>query len=86
MTLLDSAVWSKKFFSDGWKDATREHPVTEPATGSAPPARPTSPTTSSSSSSSGDSTSTGQPMPTPQRGAQTIVASGKTDRNNARLS
>ncbi|MFI6658746.1 benzaldehyde dehydrogenase [Streptomyces sp. NPDC050523] len=34
MTLLDSAVWSKKFFSDGWKDATREQPVTEPATGS----------------------------------------------------
>lgn len=33
MTLLDSDVWSKKFLSDGWQDATREHPVTEPATG-----------------------------------------------------
>ncbi|BCL25071.1 benzaldehyde dehydrogenase [Streptomyces tuirus] len=33
MTLLDSDVWSKKFLSDGWQDATREHLVTEPATG-----------------------------------------------------
>ncbi|MET9913419.1 benzaldehyde dehydrogenase [Streptomyces sp. NPDC006476] len=33
MTLLDNDVWSKKFLSDGWQDATREHPVTEPATG-----------------------------------------------------
>ncbi|WP_330281044.1 benzaldehyde dehydrogenase [Streptomyces sp. NBC_00588] len=34
MTLLNGSVWSKKFFSDGWRDATREHTVTEPATGS----------------------------------------------------
>ncbi|MES4892382.1 aldehyde dehydrogenase family protein [Streptomyces sp. NPDC096012] len=34
MTLLDSDVWSKRFFSDGWRDATHEQPVTEPATGS----------------------------------------------------
>ncbi|MER6418066.1 benzaldehyde dehydrogenase [Streptomyces sp. NPDC001137] len=33
MTLLDNDVWSKKFLSDGWQDATREHQVTEPATG-----------------------------------------------------
>ncbi|KUN01095.1 benzaldehyde dehydrogenase [Streptomyces yokosukanensis] len=33
MTLLDSDVWSKKLFGDGWTDAAHEQPVTEPATG-----------------------------------------------------
>ncbi|SEC21622.1 benzaldehyde dehydrogenase (NAD+) [Streptomyces sp. 2231.1] len=33
MTLLAGDVWSKRFLSDGWQDATREQPVTEPATG-----------------------------------------------------
>ncbi|MFH9086682.1 benzaldehyde dehydrogenase [Streptomyces sp. NPDC017673] len=33
MTLLDSDVWSKRLFGDGWKDATGEQPVVEPATG-----------------------------------------------------
>ncbi|GGY89920.1 aldehyde dehydrogenase [Streptomyces olivaceoviridis] len=33
MTLLDSDVWSKKIFGDGWTAATREQPVVEPATG-----------------------------------------------------
>ncbi|WP_449340572.1 aldehyde dehydrogenase family protein, partial [Streptomyces canarius] len=33
MTLLDSGVWSKKIFGDGWTAATREQPVVEPATG-----------------------------------------------------
>ncbi|MGW0136909.1 benzaldehyde dehydrogenase [Streptomyces sp. NPDC003299] len=33
MTLLDSAVWDGKFFSDGWRDAPAAQPVTEPATG-----------------------------------------------------
>ncbi|MGW2460763.1 benzaldehyde dehydrogenase [Streptomyces sp. NPDC001761] len=33
MTLLDDEVWSRKFFGDGWKEATREQPVVEPATG-----------------------------------------------------
>jgi benzaldehyde dehydrogenase (NAD) len=33
MTLLDSAVWDGKFFSDGWRDAPASQPVTEPATG-----------------------------------------------------
>ncbi|MFF8908196.1 benzaldehyde dehydrogenase [Streptomyces olivaceoviridis] len=33
MTLLDSDVWGKKIFGDGWTDATREQPVVEPATG-----------------------------------------------------
>ncbi|MFD7130922.1 benzaldehyde dehydrogenase [Streptomyces sp. NPDC059894] len=33
MTLLDSAVWGKRFFSDGWQDAAHTHPVVEPATG-----------------------------------------------------
>ncbi|MGP2436238.1 aldehyde dehydrogenase family protein [Streptomyces sp. JW3] len=33
MTLLDSAVWSKKFYSGGWRDAAATRPVTEPATG-----------------------------------------------------
>jgi benzaldehyde dehydrogenase (NAD) len=33
MTLLDPALWSKRFFSDGWQDAASEYPVVEPATG-----------------------------------------------------
>ncbi len=33
MALLDSDVWSKKFFSDGWRQAAAEQPVVEPATG-----------------------------------------------------
>ncbi|MFF3505464.1 benzaldehyde dehydrogenase [Streptomyces sp. NPDC003247] len=33
MTLLDSAVWGKRFFSDGWRDAVHAYPVVEPATG-----------------------------------------------------
>ncbi|WP_445528418.1 benzaldehyde dehydrogenase [Streptomyces cyslabdanicus] len=33
MALLDSAVWGKRFFSDGWRDAAGEQPVVEPATG-----------------------------------------------------
>ncbi|AKZ53818.1 Benzaldehyde dehydrogenase [NAD(+)] [Streptomyces ambofaciens ATCC 23877] len=33
MTFLDSDVWGRKFFSDGWQDSPAEHPVTEPATG-----------------------------------------------------
>ncbi|MFF9127102.1 benzaldehyde dehydrogenase [Streptomyces sp. NPDC014889] len=33
MALLDSDVWGKKFFSDGWRDAAGEQPVVEPATG-----------------------------------------------------
>lgn len=35
MTLLDKEVWAKKFLSDGWRDATSEYPVVEPATGEA---------------------------------------------------
>ncbi|EFF88383.1 benzaldehyde dehydrogenase [Streptomyces sp. e14] len=33
MALLDSEVWAKKFFSDGWRDCDSEQPVVEPATG-----------------------------------------------------
>ncbi|MER6984566.1 aldehyde dehydrogenase family protein, partial [Streptomyces carpinensis] len=33
MALLDSDVWAKKFFSDGWRNAAAEQPVVEPATG-----------------------------------------------------
>ncbi|MFH9981047.1 benzaldehyde dehydrogenase [Streptomyces sp. NPDC017179] len=33
MALLDSDVWGKKFFSDGWRDASAGQPVVEPATG-----------------------------------------------------
>ncbi|MFJ8274351.1 benzaldehyde dehydrogenase [Streptomyces sp. NPDC094154] len=33
MAFLDSDVWGKKFFSDGWRDASAEQPVVEPATG-----------------------------------------------------
>ncbi|MEW2515248.1 aldehyde dehydrogenase family protein [Streptomyces sp. NPDC046870] len=33
MALLDDDVWSKRLFGDGWRDATRERPVVEPATG-----------------------------------------------------
>ncbi|MZE69393.1 aldehyde dehydrogenase family protein, partial [Streptomyces sp. SID5789] len=33
MTLLDSDVWGRKFYSDGWRDSPVAHPVTEPATG-----------------------------------------------------
>ncbi|MFJ4621100.1 benzaldehyde dehydrogenase [Streptomyces sp. NPDC088812] len=33
MTLLDSAVWGTRFFSDGWQDAVHAQPVVEPATG-----------------------------------------------------
>lgn len=33
MTLLDSAVWDGKFFSDGWRDSATRQPVIEPATG-----------------------------------------------------
>ncbi|MGW3199535.1 benzaldehyde dehydrogenase [Streptomyces sp. NPDC001118] len=33
MALLDSDVWGKRLFSDGWKDAGREQPVIEPTTG-----------------------------------------------------
>lgn len=33
MTLLDSAVWSKKIYTGGWEDAGDERAVVEPATG-----------------------------------------------------
>ncbi|UDY23431.1 benzaldehyde dehydrogenase [Nocardioides sp. Kera G14] len=33
MTLLDSTIWSKRFFSDGWQDSPTEYAVVEPATG-----------------------------------------------------
>lgn len=33
MTLLDSAVWGGKLYSDGWQDSASVHPVVEPATG-----------------------------------------------------
>ncbi|MFI1532952.1 benzaldehyde dehydrogenase [Streptomyces anandii] len=33
MALLDSEVWGKKLFGDGWRDSAAAHPVVEPATG-----------------------------------------------------
>ncbi|WP_406385230.1 benzaldehyde dehydrogenase [Streptomyces sp. NBC_01618] len=33
MTLLDSAVWGGKLYSDGWQESASGHPVVEPATG-----------------------------------------------------